>query len=273
MTIRDLLATSGLTHVDAELLLGHVLGKSRAWLMAHAHDEPDAKEAAAFEAFVKRRNAGEPVAYITGEKEFYGRTFNVRTGVLIPRPCTEELVSCALDLLDGKGIEETREIDNGIVRAARWFGTCAGLSTVVDVGTGSGCIAITLACERPDVRCIAIDSSAEALEIAKENAEKHGVADRVEFREGDCLEPIEDLDEPFLVVTNPPYVTDVALLASDVLMHEPRAALIGGGHDGGDVLREIVAQAAKRKNCRGIVAECLAAQAPIILGSRAPRPT
>ena len=272
MTIRDLLATSGLPRVDAEILLAHALRKDRAWLLAHDGDEPETADAAAFEAWVKRRNAGEPVAYLTGEKEFYGRAFAVRPGVLIPRPCTEELVAGALDLLDGKGIEETREIDSGIVRAARWIGTCAGLGTVVDVGTGCGCIAITLACERPDLRCVAIDSSAEALAIARENAERHGVADRVEFRERNALEPAADLDEPFLVVTNPPYVAAVALLADDVLMHEPRQALLGGGKDGGDTLRAIVAQAKENGRCRGIVAECLGAQAKIVTHP-GPRPT
>ena len=264
MTIRDLLASAGTTAIDAEVLLASALGKDRAWLMAHDRDEVDTAAARAFEDSVNRRNAGEPVAYIVGHKEFYGRTFDVRAGVLIPRPCTETLVSAALDLLAGKEVEPLTDIDTGIVRAVLAKKGCADARTIVDVGTGSGCLAITLAAELPDVRCVAIDVSEEALEIARGNAEKHGVADRVDFMRGDALEPLGESDEPFLVVTNPPYVNDAALLANDVFMHEPREALMGRGADGGDTLRAIVSQAKKRRSWKGIVAECLATQAHIV---------
>lgn len=266
MTIRDLLASAS-PRIDAEVLLSAALGKDRAWILAHERDDVEADIARGFEEWVKRHNAGEPVAYITGQKEFYGRVFAVRPGVLIPRPCTEALVEAALALLDGKKVAATSDIDSGIARAVHTIGKCDGLTTVVDVGTGSGCIAISIACERPDVRCIAIDSSADALGVASENAKKLGVAKRITFLEGDTLEPIDSVDEPFLIVTNPPYVTDAELLASDVLMHEPREALLGGGKDGGDTLRRIVKQALEHAFCRGIVAECLAQQAGIVTKS------
>lgn len=251
--------------IDAEVLLSHALGKDRAWLMAHDDQEVGTAVEWTLEEFLRRRKAGEPIAYITGEKEFYGRTFAVKPGVLIPRPCTESLVSGALDLLAGKNVEPVADIDTGIVRAVRAEEGCADVRTIVDVGTGSGCLAITLALEAPDVRCIAIDTSGEALEIAKENAERHGVNGRIEFRHGNSLEPLRDSDGSFLVVTNPPYVADATLLASDVSLREPREALMGGGHDGGDTLRAIVAQAKKYRGWRGIVAECLLTQAPIVI--------
>ncbi len=266
MTVRDLLASAGIAAVDAEVLLAHALRKNRTWLMAHADETPATADARAFEDFVRRRNAGEPVAYIVGEKEFYGRTFAVKPGVLIPRPCTESLVSAALDLLAGKNVEPVTDIDTGIVRAVHAKNGCSDVRTIVDVGTGSGCIAVTLAAELPGVRCVAIDVSEDALEVARANAEKHGVRDRVEFLHGNALEPLGETDGPFLVVTNPPYVTDAALLASDVFMHEPREALMGGGADGGDTLRAIVSQAKQRRSWKGIVAECLAAQARIVTG-------
>lgn len=272
MTIADLLAAAGSPRLDAEVLLAHALGKDRPWLIAHDRDEVETRSAATFEDFMHRRNAGEPLAYITGQREFYGRMFGVRADVLIPRPCTEALVTAALDMLAGKRVEAVRMIDAGIVCAVQAIGDCAGVRTVVDVGTGSGCIAISLACEREDLRCIAIDASGKALDVARENIERLGMGKRVQCMEGKALEPVKNLSEPFIVVTNPPYVTDVALLASDVLMHEPRMALIGGGKDGGDILRAIVAQAHANPSCRGIIAECLESQATILI-PRARPPT
>ncbi len=270
MNLHDALASAGIPRIDAEILLAHVLGKNRAWLIAHDRDALENADARSFEEFVHRRNAGEPTAYITGTKEFYGQTFRVTPDVLIPRSCTEELVTTALHLLDGKRIEATRVIDEGIVCAAKRIGACNQVRTIVDIGTGSGCIAITLACERPDLRCIAIDVSDAALDVAQQNARALGVEDRIDFRSGSALEPLGAFEEPFLIVTNPPYVTNVGLLANDVLMHEPRGALLGGGNDGGDILRMIVKQAAAYESCRGIIAECLAAQTAIITD---PRPT
>ncbi len=235
--------------------------------MAHDTDDVPMLCEHLFGEFTRQRAAGEPIAYIIGHKEFYGRTFSVRPGVLIPRPCTEALVTTAIELLDGKIVDDVREIDTDIVCAVKTFGDCAGLGTIVDVGTGSGCIALTLACERPNLHCIAIDTSREALDIAAANATKLGVATRVNFLLGSALEPLGPFNEPFLLVTNPPYVRDPLLLAPDVAMHEPREALFGGGIDGGEILREIVRQARAHPQCKGIVAECLSSQASIVTSS------
>ena len=264
MTVHDLLSTAGIHATDAETMLAHVLRKNRAWLLAHNSDDVTDVDARTFEAFVRRRNAGEPVAYILGEREFYGRTFSVRQGVLIPRPCTESLVEATLMIIDGKNVDSVTDIDAGIVRAIALRHATHDVRTIVDVGTGSGCIAVSIACERPNVRCIAIDWSPDAIAVTRENASKHGVEDRIDIRHGRFLEPLRPNDGPFLIVTNPPYVTDAQLLANDVLMHEPREALMGGGKDGGDILREIIRQSRTFPACVGIVAECLAEQAGIV---------
>lgn len=266
MTIRDLLTSAGTTAIDAEILLAFALHKDRTWVMAHDEDDVETSIARAFEDFIRRRNAGEPVAYIVGEKEFFGRKFVVRPGVLIPRPCTEALVSGTLDLFAGRDVEQVMDIDTGIVRVIHTKKGCTDVRTIVDIGTGSGCLAITLAAELPDIECIAIDLSDDALDVARENAKKHGVDDRITFKLGNALEPLEEFEEPFVIVTNPPYVTDAAMLANEVFMHEPREALMGGGADGGDTLRAIVSQAKKHTACKGIVAECLSTQAHIVRG-------
>lgn len=262
MRIGEVLTSATIARIDAEVLLGHILGKDRAWLLAHAHDDVLPNAESAFDLFAARRTAGEPLAYIVGEREFYGRRFIVRPGVLIPRPCTEELVTTTLALLDGKSVEPVREIDKGIVVATTILGSLENVRTIVDIGTGSGCIAITLACERPQLALIATDISETALDIARENARTLGVADRLSFRHGNFLEPIADLREPFLLVSNPPYVANEKLLADDVRTHEPMTALMGGGDDGGVLLRELVLQAKQHPFCRGIVLECLSSQAP-----------
>lgn len=272
MTYADLLAASGLAKADAETLLAAAVRRDRAWLHAHAHDAADPEVAGTFMGYAKRRQDGEPVAYILGEKEFYGRSFAVGPGVLVPRPCTEELVAIALAMLDGEDVPAMREIDAGIACATAALGPLEDVRAIVDVGTGSGCIAVSMACECAGFRVIATDVSLAALETAQRNAERHGVLERFEFRKGEGLSTLAGLDEPFLVVTNPPYVADETLLGEDVRLHEPREALMGGGADGADILRMIVAEAAAHPYCRGIVAECLVTQAPIV-SSLAPRPT
>jgi release factor glutamine methyltransferase len=263
MTITDLLAASGLERSDGEVLLAAAFGVDRSWIHAHAGDEADAVAAETFMGFALRRINGEPVAYILGVKEFYGRMFRVGPGVLVPRPCTEELVGDALTFIDGEREASVREIDAGISLVTRPLRDLGAVRTVVDVGTGSGCIAITIACERPDARCIAIDVSDEALETARANAERHSVADRVTFVLGSGLDPVADLQEPFFIVSNPPYVADESLLAADVRAHEPMLALMGGGSDGADILKMIAREATAHDYCAGIAVECLTAQTSI----------
>jgi len=207
---------------DAEALLLQVLkrkdpDKNRAWLIAH-EDEPLAPDAAAaLRALVKRRRTGEPIQYITGETEFYGLNFRVNRDVLIPRPETEHLVEKAIALAAG------------FVRPR-----------IVDVGAGSGAIAVALAAKLPAAQITATEISASALTVARENAKRNGVAERVRFLEGDLLEPVagERFD---LVVSNPPYVPegDRDTLSVEVRDYEPAQALFAGS-DGLEVYRRLI---------------------------------
>jgi release factor glutamine methyltransferase len=209
--------------LDAELLLAHVLGCDRVRLYMDYERPLDPDERAAYRALVRRRAAGEPAAYLLGEKEFYGRPFKVDPRVLIPRPETEHLVDAALEAL-GPG--------------------AAG--TVLDLCTGSGCIASTLAAERPDLSVVAVDLSADACALARENAERLGVSERVRILEGDLFAPVRAAGlGPFdAIVSNPPYVAslEMAGLMRDVRDHEPHLAL-EAGPDGTELLIRILEEA------------------------------
>ncbi|MGH7686968.1 MAG: peptide chain release factor N(5)-glutamine methyltransferase, partial [Candidatus Dormibacteria bacterium] len=216
--------------LDAELLLAHALCVRRIDLYL-LHDRPLAEpELAAARELIRRRGTGEPVAYITGTREFYGRPFTVTRAVLVPRPETETLVAVALERLRTTG------------EAAR----------VADLGTGSGCIAVTLAAELPAVAVVATDISDDGLAVARDNAETNGVGDRVDFVRGDWAEPINDAVD--LVVSNPPYVTTDELSAADadVREFEPHLAL-DGGRDGMDAYRALLATLAGRVLTRGVL--------------------
>jgi release factor glutamine methyltransferase len=205
---------------EARLLLRHVLGCTAAWLEAHRDDEIAAARAATIAALVARRAAGEPVAYLLGFREFYGRDFAVSSAVLIPRPETELLVDLAKAALAG-----------------------VPAPSVLDLGTGSGCVAVTLALELPDARITALDVSPAALAVASGNADRLGA--RVRFIESDWFAALGD--ERFdLIVGNPPYIAegDPHLSEGD-LRFEPAAALHCGA-DGLSAIRRIVADAATR---------------------------
>ncbi len=202
---------------DAELLLLHLLGKDRAWLLTHLDEEFAEDEAGIYAQLLGRRKSGEPIQYIIGSTEFYGLSFRVTPEVLIPRPETEHLVEKVLKV--AAGFEEPR---------------------IVDVGTGSGAIAVALARELPQASVTAIDLSAPALAVARRNAELNGVSSCIRFLSGDLLEPVAG--EFFeMVVSNPPYVpaTDRVSLAVEVREHEPAMALFAGD-DGLDVYRRLI---------------------------------
>jgi release factor glutamine methyltransferase len=190
---------------EASLLLGSLLGLSEVQVRARDDQPVEDPLPARFHALVERRASGEPMAYLLGRREFYGRTFVIDERVLIPRPETELLVEIAL--------------------AAR----LPEEATVLDIGTGSGCIALTLAAERPRWRVLATDLSPGALACARENARRLGLAHRVTLVAADLAEPIA-LERLDLVVSNPPYVDpgDPALVALDVRTHEPHLALFAG---------------------------------------------
>lgn len=199
--------------LTANLLMCYALGVERAQLLIRANEEPDEPGYRAFLEAVRRRAAGEPLQYITGYQEFYGLEFKVTPAVLIPRPETEFLVEQIIKLSQAKP-----EIVEPFI---------------VDVGTGSGCIAITLARHIPGARVVAIDISRAALEVARENATRHGVADQIEFLEGDLLAPLDgrglEGSVDFLA-SNPPYVplTDAATMQREVRDWEPMGALFAG---------------------------------------------
>ena len=203
---------------DAEALLTHLTGKNRAWLMTHAADEFGGCTAIRYASLLERRFAGEPIQYIVGEAEFFGLPFRVTPDVLIPRPETEHLVEAAIEIAGG-----------------------SEAATIVDVGTGSGAIAIALAHALKSNRVTAIDLSEAALAVARSNAERNAVS--VRFLEGDLLEPVAR--EAFgLVVSNPPYVPAVDRPSLDVEVrdYEPALALFAGD-DGMDVYRRLIPQA------------------------------
>ena len=203
---------------EAGSLLSFILGKDRTFLISHAEDETDENSFVRLREFVERRAAGEPLQYITGVQDFYGREFRVTPDVLIPRPETELLIEAALQIV----------------------GDTAPF--ICDVGTGSGCIAVTLLCELSDARAVAIDKSLSALDIAKINAQQHSVAERAIFVVSDCFNSLDSRDYQFdLIVSNPPYVAERALegLQREVRDHEPRIALSPGG-DGLSVIRRLI---------------------------------
>lgn len=207
---------------EAGSLLSFILGKDRTFLISHAEDLVDEDSFNRFREFVDRRTAGEPLQYITGVQDFYGREFRVTPDVLIPRPETELLIEAALDIAGNK--------------SASW---------ICDVGTGSGCIAVTLLCEIVSARGVAIDKSPAALEIAKLNALNLSVADRAQFVVSDCFNSLDSRDYQFdLIVSNPPYVAEAAVagLQREVKDHEPLVALSPGA-DGLSVIRRLVDEA------------------------------
>jgi release factor glutamine methyltransferase len=196
--------------LDAEVLLAAAMDVDRAVLIADPARSLSPQQAGAFRDFARRRTQREPVAYILGQKGFRRLELDVDSRVLIPRPETEHVVEAALGLPEG--------------------------ARVVDVGTGSGAIALALADERPDLRVVGTDSSADALAVARANAERLGLS--VEFVETDLLADVEGPIDA--VVSNPPYVREGERLAPELTRYEPDIALYGGGDDGLEIYRRLV---------------------------------
>ena len=209
---------------EAGTLLSYSLGRDQAFLVTHSDETLDDAQLSDFRARVERRAAGEPFQYIAGRQEFYGLEFEVSRDVLIPRPETELLVEEALELL--KGSESP---------------------LLCDVGTGSGCIAVTLLHERKDARGLALDVSPAALAVAARNAARHGVGERLRLLVSDCFDALRggrhEETRFDLIASNPPYVaeSDLEGLQREVREHEPRVALTPGG-DGLSVIRRLVAE-------------------------------
>ena len=205
---------------DAGSLLAHVLRRERSFLIAHADDAVTDEEIESFRFLIKLRADGEPMQYITGHQEFFKLDFEVTPAVLIPRPETELIVEAGLELLrnDPK-------------------------PNLADIGTGSGCLAISMLHEMSAARAVATDVSPPALEVARRNAERHGVLDRLELLESDLFSALDAIGSFGLIVSNPPYVSDDELKSLQrEVNYEPREAL-AGGPDGLSVIRRLLSEA------------------------------
>ncbi|HSS21851.1 MAG TPA: peptide chain release factor N(5)-glutamine methyltransferase [Pyrinomonadaceae bacterium] len=213
---------------EAGSLLSHVIGRDRGFLLTHADDVVSADQFELMRQSVARRAAGEPLQYITGRQEFFGLDFEVTPAVLIPRPETELLVEIGLKLLADAGTAPF----------------------ICDVGTGSGCLAISLLHELPESRAVAVDVSPDALAVARRNAARHSMTNRLEFVVSDCFAALNaknsDQSNFHLIVSNPPYVEEHALadLQREVRDFEPRIALIAGP-DGLEIIRRLLVDARK----------------------------
>ena len=264
----------------AELLLLHVLGRDRTWLYAHPEEQVSSADADRFFALIARRANGEPTQHLTGKQEFWGLEFEVTPDVLIPRPETEHVIEVALDRL------AVRELRAGRKQTL----TGEGLQ-IADIGTGSGCIAITLAKELPQATIFASDVSRAALAVAQRNAKRHSLSDRIRFLECNLLDgfihraaasaDISDVGAQYaapllgneapnakpgsritghgsrsldLVVSNPPYVSrrEAAMLMREVGYHEPEIALYGG-EEGYELYAGLIAQSAAHLKPSGIL--------------------
>ncbi len=210
----------------AEVLLSEALGCRRIELYTRYEEVPTEPHLGRFRDWVKRHAAGEPVAYLVGQRDFYSQAFRVTPDVLIPRPETELLVVETLDAIKQSG--NPRPL-------------------VIDIGTGSGCVAISIATQAPQARLIAIDISPAALAVAQANAATNQVSERIEFVESDLLEKIPADVVPDVIVSNPPYVgrSEVGTLAEDVRKYEPDLALFGG-EAGDELTGRLIEQAAAR---------------------------
>jgi release factor glutamine methyltransferase len=228
----------------AELLLMHVFGRDRTWLYTHPEMMLETAETEKYFALIARRGAGEPTQYLTGKQEFWGLEFEVTPAVLIPRPETEHVMEVALARLGPRGFKI--HLDTGLPREQL---------RVADVGTGSGCLAISLAYELPHAEVFATDISAPALEVARRNARRHAVTDRIHFAQTDLLESVGQESRSFdLIVSNPPYVArnECAQLQREVRDHEPHEALFGGP-TGVEIYARLIEQAATLLRSGGIL--------------------
>jgi release factor glutamine methyltransferase len=239
----------------AELLLLHVLGRDRAWIYAHPEAEINSADADRFFALIARRASGQPTQHLTGKQEFWGLEFEVTPDVLIPRPETEHLIEVALDRL------AVRELRSGRKQTL----TGEGLQ-IADIGTGSGCIAIALAKELPGAKTYATDISAAAIAVARRNAARHSVSERIHFLESSLLDqvsqvtssesPVTSRHSPLLdlVLSNPPYIgrREAATLMREVRDHEPEIALYGG-EEGYELYAELITQSAAHLKPGGLL--------------------
>lgn len=220
--------------LDAQVLLANALKQPRSWLAAHPESFLDREPAAAFEERIQRLERGEPLPYVLGEWEFFGLSFRVSPDVLIPRPETELLVERAIAWLKKLKVEGRK-------------------TNVADIGTGSGCIAISLAVNVPEIQVTATDISPAALAVARKNAELNKVSERIKFIQADLL-PDSLLPSSFsLIIANLPYIPTDTLHRLPIFGREPTLALDGGAGDGLDIIRRLLAKATTRLAPGGMI--------------------
>lgn len=225
--------------LDAELLLAHILDQDRSWLYRYPDAALSHQQLDVFQHLLQRRAAREPVAYIIGRKEFFALDFWVNQHVLIPRPETELLVETALEFVN---------------HSLRIAGHIKSDFLVADIGTGSGCIAVSLAKYVPQAKIVAVDLSNQAIEVARQNAARHLVSDKVSFVVGNLLAPLAAPVD--MIVSNPPYVSRSELVAPttmpEVAQYEPRLAL-DGGERGLTKIAQLLKQAKTRLSAVGVM--------------------
>ncbi len=238
--------------LEVQLLLQHVLNVNRAWLIAHERDALQPHIHAEFEALLKRRLSGEPIAYILGYREFYGLKLKVTPDTLIPRPDTEALVEAALSKIPNPSFRRKSE-SSDFTPLDSDFRRNDALKIldlkVLDLGTGTGAIALAIAHNRPQAFVMATDASEKALNVAKENAQNLGITN-ITFLRSNWLDALQDKCFD-VIVSNPPYIeqNDAHLTQGD-LRYEPITAL-ASGHDGLDDIRQIISAAPKHLNPHG----------------------
>jgi release factor glutamine methyltransferase len=239
MKVQDLLATadnrlvplSDTPQLDAQVLLAHVIQKPRTWVSAHPEHEIKEEERHQFDCAIERLEGGDPLPYVLGKWEFFGLELDITKDVLIPRPETELLVE----------------------KAIIWLQNHPEQKTIADIGTGSGAIAISIATHIPDARILATDISPSALQIAKQNAKKFNVQNRVRFIECDLLPTLDVEHSTFnLICSNPPYIPTKTLHNLPIFGREPTIALDGGA-DGLDIYRRLFQLAPDRLSPNGIM--------------------
>lgn len=241
--MRDLFRRAGIDtpELDARLLAETAFSMHRLELVNREREPASGEALERLKAMAERRLRGEPVVRILGAKEFFGLQFTLNAATLVPRPETELLVVRTLALLEGRYHKR-----------------------ILDLGTGTGCIAISVLTESPSATAVAVDAAGEALVCARANAEHHGVAKRLDAREGSWFEPLEAGDKFDVIVSNPPYIArkTIETLSPEVKDHDPRLAL-DGGPDGLEAYRTIFAQAARWLKPEGwVVVEIGADQGP-----------
>lgn len=255
MNIETARKSSEIPSLDTEILLSYACKRDRSFVIAHPEYELSSQEEKEYMEYMQRRKHEEPLAYIIGKKEFYGRDFITDSRVLIPRPATEALVEVAIHAKEGISIHSA---DTGISILSVIWGEA---NKYIEVGTGSGCIAITLALET-GLPVHASDTSVDALTCAKENAKIHQV--RINWKQGGLLDPFYDTKDPFILVSNPPYIPSDVELENTVAKFEPNSALFAG-KEGTDVLLPLVKQAKTHPACKGCIIECREDQLSTIL--------